>query len=96
MSNMLEIVDSLENRVSKLLHKMEVLKQSNEMLTRELAVSKRSIANHQKEIEEWKEKYRALKMANSMLGSNEKTTEAKLTINTLIREIDRCIAQLSE
>ena len=48
-----------------------------------------------KAAEEWEEKYQALKMANSMLGSNTNKTEAKLKINTLIRVLDDCIAQLS-
>jgi len=37
-----------------------------------------------------------LKMANSLLGSDENKRETKLKINSLIREIDYCIAQLSD
>ena len=32
MSNLIEIVDSLENKISKLLHKYELLKQKNNEL----------------------------------------------------------------
>ena len=32
MSNLIEIIDSLENRTSKLLHKYEILKQQNATL----------------------------------------------------------------
>jgi hypothetical protein len=35
-------------------------------------------------------------MAKTILGSDENKRETKLKINTLIREIDHCIAQLSE
>jgi hypothetical protein len=45
---------------------------------------------------EWEEKYNSLKMANTMLGSNTSKTEAKLKINTLIRELDVCIAKLAD
>jgi hypothetical protein len=45
---------------------------------------------------EWEERYNSLKFANSMLGSDKNKTEAKLKINTLIRELDYCIVQLSE
>ncbi len=31
-----------------------------------------------------------------MLGSDENTTEAKLKINTLIKELDYCIGALSK
>ena len=96
MSAIVEIVDSLENRISKLLHKMEVLKQANIKLSEELAVSEKARLDLEQSVRLWEEKYNALKLANSMLGSNENKTEAKLKINTLIREIDHCIAQLSE
>jgi hypothetical protein len=44
----------------------------------------------------WVEKYESLKIANSLLGSDENNKETKLKINALIRDIDHCIAQLSE
>jgi hypothetical protein len=44
----------------------------------------------------WVEKYESLKIANSLLGSDENNRETKLKINALIRDIDHCIAQLSE
>ena len=37
-----------------------------------------------------------LRMANSLIGSEENKRETKLKINSLIREIDYCIAQLSD
>lgn len=96
MSNLVQIVDSLENRISKLLHRYKVLKQTNKKLTIELAEAQLTIKHQQEMIVEWEEKFNTLKIANSMLGSNQSKTEAKLKINTLIREIDACIAQLSE
>ena len=96
MSEIIEIVDSLENKIGKLLKKLEQERNINLKLQEELANSK----NENKDLAlsdiKWEEKYESLKMANSMLGSNENKTEAKLKINTLIREIDQCIAQLSE
>jgi hypothetical protein len=44
----------------------------------------------------WEEKYEALKIANSILGSDENKRETKLKINALIRDIDHCIAQLAD
>ncbi|WP_461532034.1 hypothetical protein [Sinomicrobium sp.] len=96
MGNITEIVDSLENKMSKLLHKMEVLKQQNLKLEKELTLSRKTLEEKETVIIDWEEKYKALKLANAMLGSSESKTETKLKINTLIREIDSCIAQLSE
>ncbi len=96
MSNIQDIVDSLENRISKMLHKLEVLKQTNLKLNQELAISEQKNIEKEKVLLTWEEKYESLKIASSMLGSEENKRETKLKINTLIREIDHCIVQLSE
>ena len=96
MGELVEIVDSLENKVSKLLHRLEVLNQANAKLRKELNNQVESHEQTKEALTEWKEKYDSLKMASSMLGGNTNKTEAKLKINTLIRELDSCIAQLAE
>lgn len=96
MSNIEDVVDSLENKISKVLHKMEVLKQTNAKISEELELQQKANLQQQEEISSWVEKYETLKVANSLLGSDENNRETKLKINTLIRDIDHCIAQLSE
>ncbi|NJB72352.1 putative nucleic acid-binding Zn-ribbon protein [Saonia flava] len=96
MSDLVDIVDSLENKVSKLLHKLELLNQANRKLEEELVSVKNEHKSTTSSISEWEEKYNSLKLASSMLGSNTNKTEAKHKINTLIRELDHCIAQLAE
>ena len=54
------------------------------------------IANNQKQLEEKGKDYQLLKVAKTIEGSNESTRETKLKINALIRDIDKCIVQLSE
>ena len=96
MSELVEIVDSLENKISKLLHKMELLQQSKLNLEREMESLRSDYEAAQRSVEEWEEKYKSLKLANSMLGSETNKSEAKLKINQLIRELDHCIVQLAE
>ncbi|UII78940.1 hypothetical protein [Flagellimonas sp. CMM7] len=96
MGELVEIVDSLENKVSKLLHKLELLHKANSKLKEELKLAKEESQLTQGAVLEWEEKYNSLKMANTMLGSNTSKTEAKLKINTLIRELDVCIAKLAD
>ncbi|WP_372754574.1 hypothetical protein [Mariniflexile sp.] len=96
MSNIEDIVDSLESKIGKVLHKMELLKLANLKLNEELEISKQEILSQKKQILNWQEKFEALKMANTILGSDDNKRETKLKINALIREIDHCIAQLSE
>lgn len=96
MSELVEIVDSLENKISKLLHKMELLNQANNKLEKELATVSGERDAIRNSLQDWEEKYNSLKLANSMLGSDTNKTEAKLKINSLIRELDYCIVQLAE
>ena len=96
MSGMIEIVDSLEDKIGKLLENLKFQQDINQQLKDELAGSKNINKDLELSVNQWKDKYESLKLANSMIGSNENKTEAKLKINTLIRELDECITQLSE
>ena len=96
MSKIEDIVDALENKISKVLHKQEVLKQTNAKLTERLEQHQQKFLEQQEEIASWNEKYETLKIANSMLGGDENKRDTKLKIKALIRDIDHCISQLSE
>ncbi|WP_434035839.1 hypothetical protein [Formosa sp. 4Alg 33] len=96
MSNIEEIVDALEVKISKMLRKVNALQQTNAKLEEDLIQSQNNLQLKQRENEAWEEKYEALKIAKSMLGSDDNTKETKLKINSLVREIDYCISQLSE
>ena len=96
MSEIAEIVDNLEGRIGKLFSKIDTLEQNNHILKGELNESATIIKKQSDAIEVLKAQYNSLKMANSLLGSDENKRDTKLKINSLIREIDYCIAQLSD
>ncbi|MFV8226873.1 hypothetical protein [Christiangramia aquimixticola] len=96
MSEITEIVDNLENRISKLLHNYEIMKQANESLQEELTTVKSEYQKLEGDLQLSKDQIQTLKAANAMLGSTDHKRETKLKINSLIREIDQCIVQLSE
>ncbi|WP_435578669.1 hypothetical protein [Gilvibacter sp.] len=96
MSDLSQIVDSLENRISKLLHRSDLLRKSNMELQQELTALKKQKQEIMEDINGWKQKYETLKTANAMLGSDQYKRETKLKINALVRELDHCIAQMSE
>jgi hypothetical protein len=75
---------------------MELLHQVNTKLKEEIGLLQEENRLREEALGEWEEKYNSLKMANTMLGSNTSKTEAKLKINTLIRELDVCIAKLAD
>ena len=96
MSVIAEIIDTLENKIEKLFGKINSLEKNNQGLQIELTKAAHTIQTQSQEIEALKTQYETLKMANTLLGSEENKRETKLKINSLIREIDYCIAQLSD
>ena len=96
MNNLSQIVDLLESNVSKLLLKNESLIKENISLKQQNKDFITQIANQKGYINDLKDEYESLKVANAIVGSKEDVHFTKLKINTLIREIDKCIAQLSE
>ena len=77
------------HRYQKLQRENEVLQTANHNLKQEQEELLTLVSN-------WEAKYSTLKTANAMLGSNEYKRETKLKINTMMREIDACIAQLAD
>jgi len=96
MSVIAEIIDTLENKIEKLFNKINSLEKKSQDLKIELTKSAAVIQTHSQEIEALKAQYETLKVANALLGSEENKRDTKLKINSLIREIDYCIAQLSD
>ncbi len=94
--SMTEIIHLLESNIQKLIQKLEKLERENMLLKNELESSKQTYLNQIDEIKILKNESESLKLANALLGSDENKRETKLKINFLIREIDYCIAQLSE
>ena len=96
MSEIAEIVDTLEKRLGKVLSKLDDLEKTNLNLRAELNKTATVVIAQNKDFEALKMQYDTLKIANSLLGSEENKRDTKLKINSLIREIDYCIAQLSD
>jgi hypothetical protein len=96
MSEIAEIIDSLENRIQKLFNKIESLEKETIAMKLELEKNETVIQQQTLEIGKLKSESETLKMTNSLLGGEENKRDTKLKINSLIREIDYCIAQLSD
>lgn len=96
MSDLSKLIDSLEVKFFKLNQKIVQLESKNKELEVLLAQSKEKAQEQDSEISILREQIDQLKMVNALLGSDDNKRETKLKINSLIREIDYCIAQLSD
>lgn len=86
----------LESKIIVLLNKLK----ENHLDLQILQERNTLLDSQKKELEDQiinlKEENKSLKIANNLLGSNEGKTQTKAKINSLIKEVDYCISQLSE
>ena len=88
--------DVLEERIFQLLNKLK----ENHLLISKLEAENQQFSQESSslktEISELKKDNESLRMANALLGSKESKAITKRKINSLIKEVDFCINQLSE
>jgi restriction endonuclease S subunit len=96
MSEITEIIDTLEAKIQKLFLKINSLEEKKQELEKKLAISSDSNQNQNLVIEQLKKDVETLKITNSLLGSEDYKRDTKLKINSLIREIDYCISQIAD
>ena len=96
MQDLDNLVKSLEKNIRISLEKITKLQNLNSELESEVNLLRKKDLEKSNLIDLCEEKYKSLKIANTILGSNNGTKDTKLEINSLIREIDYCISQLTE
>jgi len=96
MEGFLKTIDLLENKLLVLLKKSKEQQEETLKIHRENERLNEKLVKLQNLNFELEEKYRASKIANSMVGNKEGKLETKQKINSLIRDIDKCIALINE
>lgn len=86
----------LEERIVQLLNKLK----ENHLLISQLSEEKQGLEkqnlDYKEKVSYLKSENESLKVANSLLGSEESRAVTKRKINSLIKEVDFCIHQLTE
>ena len=96
MSKIETIVQTLEQNANQIVDQIGLLKKENWALKREIINLKTQNKDQLLLLEDKQAEFDSLKIASSMLGSNEDKRASKLKINALIKEINDCIASLSD
>ena len=94
MSESIENIVLLETNLSNLKSLINKLRDENLEFSKDLKLKDESLLKQKNQLKEWKNKYHSLKIANTFLGSDDKSL-TKLKINNLIKELDKCILSLS-
>jgi chromosome segregation ATPase len=87
------VIGEIRNDVEKLLRERSETQAHLAELTAQVNSLKNSLVMKENHIAELEDSIKTLKIAKSLNGGVEKT-DAKLKINELVREIDKCIALL--
>ena len=94
MSKSIDNLVLLESNIEKLKLLIIELKNKNSKISNDINAKNEILLKQVNELKIWKEKYRSLKIANTFLGSNDKSL-TKLKIKNMVEELDKCIMNLS-
>jgi predicted nucleic acid-binding Zn-ribbon protein len=89
-------LNELRANVQLLFQEYENLKAEKKALEGNVSVLTREIARLEQEKTDLSQKIEKIKIANRVLAGNDRNGEARKKINTLVREIDKCIALLNK
>lgn len=88
------LTKDIENKIKKIVDLQSQLKKENNHLIQEVHALKNIIEDQKVIIENLEKKLKILKIAKTLeIGKDNQ--QAKLKINELVREIDKCIALLN-
>jgi len=90
-----DVVSSFEEKVEQVIHVAEGLRTSNKQLQQQVDELSAQLRAKSQEMVVLELKYQSLKLAKVLTPSPEDVKTAKLQVNRMIREIDKCIALLN-
>ena len=87
--------EQLQSKILQVIGKYEKEKSENELLSKERSELQEQIRLGQDRVKILEEKYNKLKISKALIASSEDMHDAKLKVNRMVREIDKCIALLN-
>lgn len=96
MDTLVQQLQNIKAKVEKLAAANDMLKNENERLKKENQSVAETLEIQKNTIKDLEEYNKIIKIAGGLNLSKTDVREVKLKINEYIREIDRCIARLSE
>ncbi|TVR75422.1 MAG: hypothetical protein EA408_00315 [Marinilabiliales bacterium] len=94
-SNQDQLVIRLKEKIDTVVSLLEKSEEEREKLQKEKVQLTEQVKLKLTAFEELERKYESLKLAKAILGSGENSHDAKIKVNRIVREIDKCIALLN-
>ncbi len=87
--------EQLESRIQQLIGMYEKERSVKEKFSKEKSELQEQLRLGQDRVKILEEKYNKLKISKVLIASSEDVHDAKLKVNRMVREIDKCIALLN-
>lgn len=94
MTNFSKTLESIESNLKQLIRQKKDLEAKLEKANERLTKLENDLTQKSKELDELTEKNKILRIAGK--GNEDDNREIKLKINEIMREVDKCIAQLNQ
>ncbi|HIA36995.1 MAG TPA: hypothetical protein EYN89_09790 [Flavobacteriales bacterium] len=89
-------VDRLQSKINKLMQLHTKVKKENENMQTEKEQLLDTLEQRRKSIRELEEHNKRIRLAKSLADTGDSSSDIKLKINEMVREIDKCIAYLNK
>jgi hypothetical protein len=90
-----QIFKQLKDKISRVIELYDKEKNKNELLLKENQNLRERVKTAQQNLDDIQTKYDKLKIAKKIMVSSTNLNDARLKVNRMVREIDRCIALLN-
>jgi flagellar biosynthesis/type III secretory pathway chaperone len=90
-----EIIDGIRDKIQSVKVRLQEQKVANQELKVQNEELQQVVQQKQSMIEELEEKNQKLSLVKSIMADSEDASDARIRINRIVREIDKCIALLN-
>ena len=91
-----DIIIGLRNNLKKIINLYEEEKEKNNELTAQIEKLNSTIEQFKQNKEELENKFEKSKIAKAFIDASSDNHDAKIKVNRIVREIDKCIALLNK
>ena len=90
-----EIIEGIRGKIQSVKARMQMQQDQNQELQQQKEDLQHMVQQKQSQIEELEEKNQKLTLVKSIMADSEDANDARIRINRIVREIDKCIALLN-
>ena len=87
--------EHFQQRIRQMLELYQQEKAENELLKKKRIDLEEKVKLNNNRLNDLEEKYNKLKISKALIASSDDVHDAKLKVNRMVREIDKCIALLN-